>query len=328
MNIEDFDFKRLIQPIDPDSFFAGYWEKKPLHIQRDDHDYYKHLLSQKDLDNLISNTDMRYPAIKLIQKGTDTPRTTPTYYPPETYTNNWKHGNDVYSGVPDVDKIYAEYRAGATINLPGLEQSWRPLWNLCVALESYFNHAVRVNGYITSENSQGFALHYDTHEVFVLQIAGKKRWHVYEPPLSLPLINQPFAAQPFARNYSPPPPLCEPHLEPGDLLYLPRGYVHSASTSDSFSAHVTIGVTVYTWVNLASEIFMSCMESPQFRAALPAGFASRAELKDIVRQRISGLLVEFQNDIDYDKLIDIFINRVLSSKLPAKGTFHCDASAR
>lgn len=326
MDTEDFDFARLIQPVQADKFFAEYWEQKPLHIKRHDPGYYQNLLTQQDLDHLISNTDMRYPAIKLIQKSNDTPRPTP-YYPPEAYTINWKHGSDVFSGIPDVEKVYAEYRAGATINLPGLEQAWRPLWNLCVKLEDYFDHAVRVNGYLTSGNSKGFGLHYDTHEVFVLQIAGKKRWRVYEPPLHLPLVNQPFGAQPFARNYTPAPqPLMEPDMEPGDMLYLPRGYVHAASTSDSFSAHVTIGVTVYTWVSLASEIFMSSMEVPEFRAALPSGFAGREDLKKVLRERVAALIGEFQNNLDYDRAIENFINRVVSVKLRKKGTFHCDAS--
>ena len=38
--------------------------------------------------------------------------------------------------------------------------------------------------------SQGLPVHHDTHEVISLQVAGEKRWLVYEPVLELPLKNQ------------------------------------------------------------------------------------------------------------------------------------------
>ena len=113
MNIEGFDLARLLKPVNPEDFFAEYWERKPLHIQRRDQDYYGNLLSQQDLENIISSTDMRYPAIKLVPKGSN------AFYRPETYTTNFRHGNDVFNGVADIDKVFAEYRAGATVALPG-----------------------------------------------------------------------------------------------------------------------------------------------------------------------------------------------------------------
>src|SRR5208283_1139855 len=99
---------------------------------------------------------------------------------------------------------------------------------------------------LTPGNTAGFSPHYDTHEVFVVQVGGRKRWRIYEPPIVLPHRSQPFVRA----GYAPPAPLLECELCPGDLLYLPRGYVHSATTSEGYSAHVTIGLTVYTWVEL------------------------------------------------------------------------------
>lgn len=322
MNTETFDFTKLIHPISPDTFFAEYWEKKPLHLQRRDEGYYRDLLTHQDLDSIISNTDMRFPALKLVPRGKmGTLR-------PDAYATNWKHGNDVFNGVPDIDKVFAEYRSGASVTLPGLEQNWAPLRAFCMALENYLNHAARTNIYITAANSQGFPPHYDTHEIFVMQVAGRKRWSVYEPPLALPLVNQPFPSQPFARDYVPPEPLLEPELEQGDLLYLPRGYVHAAATSASFSVHITTGVTVYTWVDMAAEAFMSCMETERFRKALPPGFASDPALKQTLREELAGLIEEIQRSSDYDKLIDHFINRASANRLRPKGSFQCDVSVR
>jgi ribosomal protein L16 Arg81 hydroxylase len=325
MNIWGFD--RLIQPFIPDIFFGEYWEKKPLHIQGRDRGHYEDLISYRDMEKIVSRTDARYPAIKLVKKDA---AYFDAFYSPESYTINVKHGADVFNGMIDTDKVVAAYRSGASVALPELHLSWEPLGALCSALEAYFDHAVRANAYITPGNSKAFALHYDTHEVFVLQIGGKKHWRVYDSPVSLPLVAQKFNPQ----GYITRQPLFEVVLEPGDLLYLPRGYVHAAgTTSDTFSAHVTVGITPFTWIDLAAQMFMSCMESVHFRRALPPGFASRRELRQPLRQGLIELLDELKEKGDYDKFIDTFISRVLSERGRNQGAFRkvefeCDVNVR
>jgi ribosomal protein L16 Arg81 hydroxylase len=327
MSTKGTEFAGLIEPVNLDSFFSEYWEKKPLHVRRGKPEHYKSLITYQDMENAISRTDARYPAIKLVKKGATY---LDAFYPPEMYTTNLMHGADAFNGLIDTDKVIAAYRSGASIALPGLHLTWEPLGTLCAVLENYFDHAVRANAYITPGNSLGFAPHYDTHEVFVLQIGGKKRWRVYEPQLLLPLVSQKFNSQ----GYTAPQPLMEIILEAGDLLYLPRGYVHSAATTpDSFSAHVTIGITPYTWIDLAAEIFRAAMESAEYRSALPPGFANRAELKQTLRQGLIKMIDDLQENSDYDKLVDTFTNRVLSSRGRGQGSFQkevftCDVIVR
>jgi ribosomal protein L16 Arg81 hydroxylase len=47
-------------------------------------------------------------------------------------------------------------------------------------------------------------------------------------------------------------PLLDVELEAGDALYLPRGYVHAALTTDVDSVHLTIGVLSTTWYDVLS----------------------------------------------------------------------------
>jgi ribosomal protein L16 Arg81 hydroxylase len=91
-------------------------------------------------------------------------------------------------------------------------------------------HPVQVNAYVTPPQSRGFAAHYDVHDVFVLQVAGRKRWYVHEPVLVDPLPDQPWdqrKTEVTARAAEPP--LMDTVLAPGDALYLPRGFLHSAA---------------------------------------------------------------------------------------------------
>ena len=255
-----FDFASLIQPTRFDTFFDEHWERKPLHCRRADPAYYQGVLSDAAFEHIIAKTDLRYPAIQLARHG--------GYFPPEVYTRDLTLGSEVFRGVPDLDKIRAEYRSGATIVLPALHRTHEPLGSLCASIEQALGHAVHANAYLTAGNTTGFGPHYDTHEVFVLQIGGKKRWRVYEPPVELPHRSQPFNRS----GYAPPAsPLLQLELEPGDLLYLPRGYVHAAETSDQHSAHVTIGVTVYTWVELMQELRVGHGEDQ----AIPGGDPDR-----------------------------------------------------
>ncbi len=173
-----FDLTALIAPARPEDFFRDHWERKPLHLSRGDARYYDSILTNLDLESIISSADLRYPAIQLAKNG--------SYLSAEAYTRNIKHGSEFFNGVPDIGQIQSEYRSGATVVLPALQRTWAPLRELCAALENEFSHAAHAYAYLTPGNSPGFTPHYDTHEVFVLQIAGMKRWCLYEPPLTLP----------------------------------------------------------------------------------------------------------------------------------------------
>jgi len=83
-------------------------------------------------------------------------------------------------------------------------------------------------------------VHYDDHDLLVVQLRGNKRWYVSSRASEL---NNTWAAIPER-----PPELGAHHtvdVRPGDLLYLPRGTWHSVD-SDSNSLHLSIGFTPLT----------------------------------------------------------------------------------
>jgi hypothetical protein len=264
---------------------------------------------------VISSGGLRYPAIQLARGG--------GFYPPETFTRSLRSGGDVFTGIPVLERIHAEYQAGATISLPGFHRAWKPLGALAGAIEDEFDHPVHTNAYITPGSAAGFTPHYDTHEVFVLQIAGRKRWRIEKPPLRLPHRSQPFNPQ----SYVVSAPLLEVDLSPGDLLYLPRGFVHSTTTSDSFSVHVTLGVTVYTWVELLAEWAQSSRGISSFRRALPPGFAGRSDVQNSLREQLPRIIAELQRLTDYDGLVEDFSRRVQSTRTGVRTDFHTDVAA-
>jgi len=106
-------------------------------------------------------------------------------------------------------------------------------------------------------------------------------------------------------------------------LYLPRGCIHSAATSDSYSAHVTIGISVYTWSDLIQALVENSADDKGLRPALPGGFAKHTELKPFLKQRLTELLGHRTND----QLIESFTVRVRSGQLAPAERFRIDVMA-
>jgi hypothetical protein len=153
-----------------------------------------------------------------------------------------------------VGAIADAFAAGATIVLQALHVHWLPAARYCRALEAALGFPVQANAYLTPASAQGFAVHHDVHDVFVLQVAGRKRWRVYAPVLELPLKDQRWSPG----LGDPGEPVHELLLEPGDTLYLPRGWPHEASTGDGESLHLTIGLHPPTRLDVLRAALDAC----------------------------------------------------------------------
>jgi hypothetical protein len=291
-------FTGLIDPLQAEVFFSEFWEKKPLHIRRSNPHFYQDLLTLEDVQSVISYGGLRYPAIQLSKSG--------AFLHPDVFCTDIHSGDIVFSGVPDLDRLQAEYKSGATLSLPGFNRAWKPLRRLSAAVEAYLNHAVHTNIYITPGNTSGFKPHYDAHEVFILQISGGKHWEIYPPPLDLPHRSQIYQPE----MHSPAGPFLELDMQPGDLLYLPRGWVHTTNTSESASMHVTLGVTVYTFVELMTVWLQSSKNELALRKALPPGFASSPELQQGIETEFAKLAEDFQQKLDAKQVLETFVQRV------------------
>lgn len=250
----------LLGPVDRDQFFATYWERRPLVVRRGQSDHYAQLLTLEDIDRLLFAQEQRYPSVRLAKVGASFPRS--------SFTEDIPWGGSSFDGVIRSDALLAEYRAGATIIVDALHRAWKPLALLCKHLEAELNHPTQVNIYLTPPGAQGFGQHYDTHDAFILQTAGHKHWRIYEAPLRLPLPSQPWdpARYPVGELIE------EVDLQQGDLIYIPRGFVHEAMTSDAQSLHVTLGINAYTWMDVFAELLNRCRQDARFRESLPVGF--------------------------------------------------------
>jgi lysine-specific demethylase/histidyl-hydroxylase NO66 len=247
-----------------DQFAGQHWGQAPLLTRAAElGGDFADLLSAAAVDELVSNRGLRTPFLRMAKDG--------SVLPAARFTRGGGAGASVPDQAAD-DKVLAAIADGSTLVLQALHRSWPPLVDFGARLADELGHPVQINAYITPPQNQGFAAHYDVHDVFVLQIAGRKQWTVHEPVVEAPLDNQPweqFRAQVAARAAEPP--MIDTVLEPGDALYLPRGTIHSAKAQGTTSIHLTIGVHPVSRYQLVRHLLELAQDDPQLRMSLPMG---------------------------------------------------------
>lgn len=222
----------FLAPYPVERFFAESWERSVLVIRRDDPDYFRRWITLEELDLLASS--MTIPPTNFNLARGDNP------LPQASYCA----GNYV-----DKERALALHEGGATIIMRAVEQ-WSPgLLRLRAHAEEFFGVATQLNVYLTPPSEKSTPPHWDTHDLFVCQLHGSKRWRLFEGARTLPLADERFRvdADSVGRQCS------EITLHAGDTLYLPRGTIHEP-VADAYSAHVSIGVFHHRWVDVVQEV--------------------------------------------------------------------------
>ena len=225
------------------------------------------------MEQLVCSGGLRYPGFRLVKAGEQLRA--------RDYTVDVPWRPVPFTGTADVERVLAEWERGATIVLQGLHLSRPAVGAFCRSLEETLGHPAQANAYYTPRAAQGLPVHHDTHDVFVLQVSGEKRWLVYEPALELPLKDQRYSPEPGA----PGEPGEDRVLGPGDMLYLPRGWLHEALTSDTDSLHLTIGVNVVTWLDAFKAALEELGDDVRFRRSWQSGDGTD-ELVEALRARV------------------------------------------
>jgi hypothetical protein len=309
MEVSDYDFAKLLRPVEPETFFRDTWEKQPLAVARNEPGYYRGLFSLRDVDPVIAFTRPKFPDPAGLSGEAASAR---------DFVQAWLPDDEPapVQLYPDVAEVHRAYARGKTIIINAMHYRWAPVAALCRRLELCFGCPVHANMYLTPRGAQGFPAHFDTHDVFVLQIEGTKHWRFYRPARELPLADE---WAPLAKDQIGPPTL-EALVRPGDLLYMPRGHVHEAFTSDDVSLHLTVGIKVFRWLDLLRQALdEAAARDVRFRGALPPGLLSDgrrpAGLDGQFRELIQILSESARADPAIDRLAGNFLGKL--APLPA-----------
>ncbi|NEK84479.1 cupin [Blastococcus saxobsidens] len=254
--------------MEPELFGQRYWARRPLLTRAEDTgNSFTDLLDLPAVDELLSRRGLRTPFLRIAKDG--------AVVDPKRFTTSGGAGAEIADQVSS-EAVLRLFADGSTVVLQGLHRLWPPLIEFADQLAADLGHPTQVNAYITPPSSRGFSPHYDVHDVFVLQVAGEKHWTIHEPVLPDPLRTQIWndradeVAAAAERE-----PVIDAVLRPGDALYLPRGYLHSARALGEISAHLTVGIhSVTRWAAAESALDVVrtlAAEDPELRGSLPLG---------------------------------------------------------
>jgi len=135
-------------------------------------------------------------------------------------------------------RFWAQLHSGASVVLNRLEHQSSAMQRLCSEVARFCTLPTSGNAYLSIGGDGTFGRHWDTHDVFAVQLLGCKRWRVFEPTQVLPLADQTSQRSPLP---CPAQPVLDVMLQAGDLLYLPRGWWHEVLPGDQPSFHFSIG---------------------------------------------------------------------------------------
>lgn len=244
-----------------ESFRADPPEEPVLYRGGDD---FTDLFSLQAMDDLLASGGRRRPDFRVIRDGAQ--------IPDGRFTRN----NLMYAGLPDTRKITNELKNGATLVLQGLQEYCEPVCTFTRRLAHDFSRPVHANAYVTPPKSQGFGSHFDPQDAFIVQVEGSKEWTLREPAVRRPLAHESWdhVRRQFgwdAQRLEKSRPWQELALEPGDCLWLPRGWVHSARSEQVVSLHLTLSLATWTrhWAVLE---LMARLTGEAGRESLPADF--------------------------------------------------------
>jgi hypothetical protein len=252
------------------------------------------LFSLDDVDHLLTETAIRTPSVRVARDGNVLPDS-------DFVRSGATVAGRPVTGLVDPRKLLALFDEGATVVLQALHRSWPRLTTFTAELELELGHPCQVNAYLTPPGSQGFAVHEDSHDVFVFQTHGTKLWEIHHAD-----GERPCSTHPDCR-------VDDVVMQPGVCMYLPTGTPHAARAQESASLHVTLGINQRTW----SDLLRQAVE-PLLRSSgadhLPAGALERL---DSLTPQLADRLATFADDVrrlDAAEVVTAASDRFLTSR--------------
>lgn len=175
-------------------------------------------------------------------------------------------GEPFESARPDLCGARRLFACGHTWALRDVDRADDALAELGRGLASDVHGALHLQLYRTPPQRFGFGWHFDPEEVFYVQASGRKRLRLRRNTQHpAPLAE---AMPTWLKADAEPTPIVEHVLEPGDCLYIPCGWWHTADALDA-TISISAGVRAPALVDALSLVLAELAKDPAFRARLP-----------------------------------------------------------
>jgi ribosomal protein L16 Arg81 hydroxylase len=253
----------LFLPESSEDFLATVWGKR-FHVVKGASGRFKSLFTWDALNDVLEQHRLAFPRLRLAREGKSIPF---EQYSRELPLRRGGHKTELLP-LGFIEAL----QSGSTIVLDAVDELYRPLTLLAESLEYSLRERVQINAYVGFGEARGFDLHWDDHDVLVLQLEGRKHWQVFGQTRPHPLYRD-------VEQSAPPTgdPLWDGFLESGDVLYIPRGWWHVAVPLAEPTFHLTCGITKRTGMDLLAWLVERGRRAEACRRDVPR-FESDAEL--------------------------------------------------
>lgn len=245
----------LLRPLDRDAFLADLYGRTYCHVPGQA-EKFRALFTWDALNRILERPRLEHTRCRLVR---DAGLIDPTRL--RTATLN-RRGDRVERLKPET--LMAHLRDGATLIVDSVHELCPPLSELVISLGRVLHEPVEINAYVSCGRAPGYGPHFDNHDVFVIQIAGRKRWRIY-PTTAGP--------DPESNGHDhvrgDTAPVFDQTIQAGDLLYIPHGTTHEVTGLSEPSLHLTIGVTKKTGLDLLAWVVEQLRETAPFNTDLP-----------------------------------------------------------
>ena len=296
----------MFAPHRVDEFFEQYFEKQPLHVERNDPAYFAGVYSVSDVEDALIVGAREPENFALVKAGGGEIATDDFTY--ERPSLRWRQTGKGPRRWVDARKVVASFADGYTLIIKDASLFNARLQRFCNHLQRGLSAIAQPNIYFTPPSAQGFQVHHDTHDTLTAQISGEKTWRIYEPIIRLPLESQPFHSGTKVDGLKL---LREVRLRPGDTLYIPRGFPHEAKTSDSTSLHCTFAlapVRVNDLVDLAMRVAGD--QDVELRHAMPPSVLAREDVAKRLGELIEARLTQTFSESRMQITLEIALNEL------------------
>lgn len=163
----------------------------------------------------------------------------------------FQKGEEVHPAIYYTDSVSPRGQSIPMVNMRSLGRLLREGATMIMDQANVFDptmevacQRVQVNAYLTTNDAAGFPLHWDDHDVVIVQLAGEKEWEVRAASRKVPMYRD---SDP--NNTPSNEVIWSGVMRTGDVMHIPRGHWHQATRTGSGSGkslHVTFGITKRT----------------------------------------------------------------------------------
>lgn len=276
-----FSLETILAPLTPEKFLKEYYGRKFVHIPGDP-DKFPNVMDFGLFERLLNMSSIW--SSTSLEVVLDRARVDPRAY---CATAPNRDGQDVLK--PDPDKVMDFLRQGASLVANDVDALTAGAAGIANALEAGLNVKTQGNLYYSWKQRQGFASHFDTHDVFAVHLVGEKNWRIYENRVPSPIRHDAYFVSEEFQEQNRGAVAAEITMKPGDMLYLPRGQYHDALASSEGTIHIAFSATGVIGLDFLGAMSDMVVGSEKFRLNFPR----REDGPGALKKHIEMLSAEF-----------------------------------